>query len=60
MTIQYDSLYKVIVVGDTAVGKTSLLHRLKTHNFCKSHETTIGVDNAKFEMLVDDKTHVKL
>ena len=60
MSINYDMLYKVIVVGDTAVGKTSLLHRLRTNNFSKDHETTIGVDNHKFEMYLEDKTHVKL
>ena len=60
LTVMHDSLYKVIVVGDTAIGKTSLLWRLKTKEYTDEHETTIGVENSKFEMLLGDQIHTKL
>ena len=60
LTVMHDCLYKVIVVGDTAIGKTSLLWRLKTKDYTDEHETTIGVENSKFEMLLGDQIHTKL
>ena len=60
LTVMHDLLYKVIIVGDTAVGKTSLLWRMKTNEYNDDHETTIGVENAKFEMLLGDQNHTKL
>ena len=60
LTVMHDLLYKVIVVGDTSVGKTSLLWRMKTNQYTEEHETTIGVENAKFEMLLGDQNHTKL
>ena len=60
MTVSYDSLFKVIVVGDAAVGKTSLLHRLKTNRYAEEHASTIGVVNSRFEMMLEESSHVKL
>ena len=60
LTVMHDALYKVIVVGDTAVGKTSLLWRMKTNDYTEDHETTIGVENARFEMMLGDQYHIKL
>ena len=58
--IQHDYLFKVIVVGDASVGKTSLLHRLQTKDFTNLTKATVGVEHQKFDMLIDDETHIKL
>jgi len=38
--------FKIIIVGNTGVGKSSLLLRYTRDTFMKYHETTIGVDFA--------------
>ncbi|XP_057305331.1 putative Ras-related protein Rab-33 [Hydractinia symbiolongicarpus] len=40
----YDYLYKVVVIGDTNVGKTSILTRFCCNSFTEKLSTTIGVD----------------
>jgi small GTP-binding protein len=40
----FDYLFKVIVVGDGAVGKTSLTRKFTTGQFRESYKMTIGVD----------------
>ena len=39
----YQYLFKYIIVGDTAVGKTGLLARLTNSHFNNNHDMTIGV-----------------
>eukprot|EP00005_Dracoamoeba_jomungandri_P002639 CAMPEP_0174261962 /NCGR_PEP_ID=MMETSP0439-20130205/12692_1 /TAXON_ID=0 /ORGANISM="Stereomyxa ramosa, Strain Chinc5" /LENGTH=194 /DNA_ID=CAMNT_0015346583 /DNA_START=95 /DNA_END=679 /DNA_ORIENTATION=- len=36
--------YKLLIIGDAAVGKTSLLKRFIEHTFSTDHEVTLGVD----------------
>jgi|TARA_B110000971_G_C19885066_1_gene442580 small GTP-binding protein len=38
--------FKIIIVGNTGVGKSSLLLKYTRNTFSKHHETTIGVDFA--------------
>ena len=38
----YDTLIKVLIVGDSGVGKTNMLLRFCENNFMNSHLTTIG------------------
>ena len=38
----YDHLIKVLIVGDSGVGKTNMLLRFCENNFMNSHLTTIG------------------
>ncbi|XP_065182784.1 ras-related protein Rab-43-like [Sycon ciliatum] len=40
----YDFLFKIVVIGDSMVGKTSLLQRFKNGAFNEHHSCTIGVD----------------
>ena len=40
----YDYLYKVILIGDSAVGKSSILCKYADKEFRNSHISTIGVD----------------
>lgn len=41
---KYDYLFKIILVGESGVGKTSLLNRLVNEPFNDNYLTTIGVD----------------
>lgn len=41
--MSFDYAIKFIFVGDTAVGKTSILNRFLTGSFDYNHEMTIGV-----------------
>ena len=38
------SLFKVIIIGDSAVGKSCLMHRVTTNEFIMDHEVTVGVE----------------
>jgi len=44
MAERYDFLFKFIVIGDTAVGKSCLLHRFIDNKFKKESSHTIGVE----------------
>ena len=43
MKPSYDSLVKLIIIGDSGVGKTCVLLKFSDNNFTPSHITTIGV-----------------
>lgn len=58
--MQQDALFKVIITGDTGVGKSCILARLITNLFHEEHNVTIGVEFGNFGMIIKDETHVKL
>ena len=37
-------MLKVIVLGDSGVGKTSLIHRFCNNEFRQTHKATVGAD----------------
>lgn len=53
-------LYKVLVIGDYAVGKTSIIRRYTEGYFTPNYKLTIGVDFALKALDWDDKTVVNL
>lgn len=55
----YDYLMKLIIIGDSGVGKTCLLTRFADDKFTPSHISTIGIDFVIKMMKVEDIT-VKL
>ena len=54
-TQQYKYKYKVILLGDAGVGKTSLFNRIKTGGkFYEVHATTQGADVYNYPTTVGD------
>jgi len=41
---QYDHLIKLIIIGDSSVGKSCILLRFSEDHFPTSHMPTIGID----------------
>ena len=41
---KYDSMAKIIIIGDSGVGKTNYITRLCQNTFKESYVATIGVD----------------
>lgn len=52
----YDSLFKLVVVGDSGVGKSNLVSRFTRGEFVFGSKTTIGVEFATRSIQVDGKT----
>lgn len=55
-----DHLFKVLVVGDAAVGKTSLVQRYSQDSFRKHYKSTVGVDFALKVLRWSDSEMVRL
>lgn len=55
-----DLLFKVLVVGDFGVGKTSLIRRYTEGVFHQSYKITIGVDFSLKQLTWENKKHITL
>ncbi|KAL0398531.1 UNVERIFIED_CONTAM: Ras-related protein RABA1f [Sesamum radiatum] len=51
----YDYLFKVVLIGDSGVGKSNLLSRFTKNEFSQESKSTIGVEFATRSIQVDDK-----
>lgn len=57
----YDVLCKVLVVGDSGVGKSCLLTRYSDNYFSNQHTATIGVDfKLKTQTIGDKKVKIQI
>jgi len=53
---EYDYLYKVVLIGDSGVGKSNLLSRFTRNEFNLETKSTIGVEFATRSIQADGKT----
>ncbi|EDN09832.1 GTP-binding protein ypt3 [Histoplasma capsulatum] len=53
---EYDFLFKVVLIGDSGVGKSNLLSRFTRNEFNLDSKSTIGVEFATRSIQVDGKT----
>jgi len=53
---EYDYLFKVVLIGDSGVGKSNLLSRFTRNEFNLESKSTIGVEFATRSISVDGRT----
>ena len=53
---EYDYLFKVVLIGDSGVGKSNLLSRFTRNEFNLESKSTIGVEFATRSINVDGRT----
>jgi len=53
---EYDYLFKVVLIGDSGVGKSNLLSRFTRNEFNLESKSTIGVEFATKSIQADNKT----
>jgi small GTP-binding protein len=53
---EYDYLFKVVLIGDSGVGKSNLLSRFTRNQFNLESKSTIGVEFATRSIKCDNKT----
>lgn len=52
---EYDYLFKLVLIGDSGVGKSNLLSRFTRNEFNLETKSTIGVEFATRSLDVDNK-----
>ena len=57
--LEYTHLYKIVLVGDAAVGKTHILNRYAKDSLPKSSVPTIGVEFATKTVTLNDGGKIK-
>uniref|UniRef100_A0A3Q4G5X6 RAB7A, member RAS onco family n=1 Tax=Neolamprologus brichardi TaxID=32507 RepID=A0A3Q4G5X6_NEOBR len=58
MTSKKRALLKVVILGDSFVGKTSLMNQYVNKKFSNQYKTTIGADFLTKEVMVGDQVVV--
>ncbi|CAF1457671.1 unnamed protein product [Rotaria sp. Silwood1] len=53
--VEYDYLFKILIIGDSGVGKTAILQRFAQNYFSSEYFVTIGVDFQIRTVNVDSK-----
>ncbi len=54
-TKKQDYLFKMIIIGNSGVGKSCLMNRMTTNEFTEDHEVTVGVEFGSLLIKMQDK-----
>ena len=58
--ISFDYMFKIVLVGDSGVGKSNILTRLTTNKFYPNAKSTIGVEFASRIITTPDDKIIKV
>ncbi|CAA2969648.1 ras-related protein Rab11C-like [Olea europaea var. sylvestris] len=53
---EYDYIFKIVLIGDSGVGKSNILSRFTRNEFCLESKSTIGVEFATKNLQIEGKT----
>lgn len=51
----HDALFKLIIIGDSGIGKSCVLNRLIEDDFKDDHDVTVGVEFGSFLIKCEEK-----
>ena len=51
----HHALFKIIIIGDSGIGKSCMLKRLMEDDFRDDHDVTVGVEFGSYLIKVEDK-----
>ena len=54
--MNYDQKCQLLIIGDSTVGKTSILSRFVDGTFNSNYLATVGLENVTKDEIIDDKT----
>ena len=52
---EYDFLFKIVLIGNSGVGKSNLMSRFTKNEFSLESKTTIGVEFATKSVIIEGK-----
>ena len=52
---EHDHMFKLIIIGDTGVGKSCLMKRVMEDDFKQEHQVTIGVEFGSYGLRLENK-----
>jgi len=59
-SLNYDATFKLILIGDSGVGKSCIIKRIGRNSFTKEHEVTIGAEFTTIAAEINKDTCLKL
>ena len=57
--LKHDFIHKIVVIGDGAVGKTSLIQRFTQGSFNKEYIKTLGAQFSSYERMMGDNNDIR-
>jgi Ras-related protein Rab-1A len=58
--MKFDATFKLILIGDSGVGKSCIINRIGSNTFTKDHEVTLGAEFTTIAAKIDRKNFLKL
>jgi putative ribosome biogenesis GTPase RsgA len=58
--MKFDSTFKLILIGNSGVGKSCIIKRIGSNTFSEDHEVTIGAEFTTIAAKVDQKSFLKM
>jgi Ras-related protein Rab-2A len=58
-TKKQDYLFKLIIIGNSGVGKSCLMNRMTTNEFTEDHEVTVGVEFGSLLIMMQENQAVR-
>lgn len=58
--MRFDATFKLILIGDSGVGKSCIIKRIGSNTFSEDHEVTIGAEFTTIAAQINKKSFLKM
>lgn len=58
--MRFDATFKLILIGNSGVGKSCIIKQIGNNSFSEDHEVTIGAEFKTIAAYVNKKSYLKL